>query len=378
MQHPNTINQIIDEKKELIQLVLVAVVLAVSIGILTNLIASKLAFWTVWIFAFSSIACLGALINRLVKKLSFHDEVQAIVFFRPKRNSLVSVKGYDFAQDMARTIRAVEAENKSIFSSWANDPLSKPREPSSPPEGERDKQYIAISRMNVEDSEMPPKPRSVELLEETAQFCLLETLSTHLSDYFDHTDSGAIEELQRKDIPELLHANRVLNLLTTPIEQRDIFIEAFPDPDERPGGEIHSLWSSDGAIYNRFDLVLPKNSKVTIPEAKTVRLETTRLIVEIKVGYPGTSANTPSLFEDAYLKIPAHEIETRYLVVELKGRIKPLALLSSKGWADYQWIDSFRERVRSEWDFEEFLRQINWTSIEALLFCQRKPRQEHA
>lgn len=175
-----------------------------------------------------------------------------------------------------------------------------------------------------------------------------------------------------------MHANRVLNLLTTPIEQRDVFIEAFPDPDKRPDGEIHSLWSSDGAIYKRFDLVLPKNSKVTIPEEKTIRLETKRLIVEIKVGYPGMSANTPRLFEGAYLKIPADEIDTRYLIVGVKGRIKPLALLSSKGWADYQWIDSFRERVRSEWDFEEFLRRINWTSIEALLYCQRKPRQDRA
>lgn len=378
MHHRNTINQIIDEKKELIQLVLVAVVLAVSLGIFTNLIATKLAFWTIWISALTSIACLGALINRLVKKLSFDDEVKAVVFFRPTRNSLVPVKGYDFAQDIARTIRAVEAENKSIFSSWANDPLSKPREPSPRPEGERDKQYIALSRTNVDDPEMLPKPRSVDLLEEMAQFCLLETLSTHLRDYFDHANSGAIEELQRIDIPELLHANRVLNLLTTPIEQRDIFIEAFPDPDKRPAGEIHSLWSSDGAMYNRFDLVLPDNSKVTIPEAKTIRLETTRLIVEIKVGYPGTSANTPHLFEEAYLKIPADEIDTRDLIVGVKGRIKPLALLSSKGWADYQWIDSFRERVRSEWDFEEFLRRINWASIEALLYCQRKPRQDRA
>lgn len=374
MQHKNTINQIIDEKKELIELVLVAVVLAISLGFLTNLIAVKLPFWTVWIFLLVSLACLATFSSRLVKKLSFDEKIPAVVFFRSTTNSLVPVKGYDFAEDMARTIRAIEAENKSIFSGWANDPLSKPREPNTVNEREREKQYIAISRMNIDDSEIPQKPRSVELLEEIAQFCLLESLSTHLRDYFDHTDSGAIEELQRKDIPELLHANRVLNLLTTPIEQRDIFIEAFPDPDKRPEGEIHSLWSSDGAIYNRFDLVLPKNSAVTIPETKIVRLETKRLIVEIKVSYPGTTANTPTFFENAYLKIPNYEIETRNLVVEIKGRIKIFALLSSKGWADYQWIDSFRERIRSEWDFEEFLQRINWTSIEAMLYCQRKPK----
>lgn len=201
MHHRNTINQIIDEKKELIQLVLVAVVLAVSLGIFTNLLSTRLAFWAIWIAAFSSVACLGVLVSRLVKRLSFDDEVKAIVFFRPEMNSLVSVKGYDFAEDMARTIRAVEAENKSIFSSWANDPLSKPRESSSRPEGAPDKQYVAISRVNVDGQEMPPKPRSVDLLEETAQFCLLESLSTHLSDYFNHADSGAIEELHRIDIP---------------------------------------------------------------------------------------------------------------------------------------------------------------------------------
>lgn len=372
MQQKNTVNQIIDEKKEFTQLTLVAVVLAISIGLFTSLIANKLAFWTVWVFAFASLACVGYFFRRLIKRLSFNEQIHATVFFHPTRNSLIPVEGYPFAEDMARTIRAIEAENKSIFSSWANDPLSKPREPVAAPEDKKEKQYVAISRISAEDGALPAKPKSADLIEEIAQFCLLRSLSTHLSDYFNHTDSGAIEELQRKDIPELLHANRVLNLLTTPIEQRDVFIEAFPDPDKRPAGEIHSLWSSDGAIYNRFDLVLPKDSKVTIPEPKTVRLETRRLVVEIRVRYDGMSANTPLLFEGEYLKIPSDEVDTRYLTVELVGHIKPMALLSSRGWSDYQWIDSFRELIRAEWDFEEFLRRIGWTSIQALLFCHRE------
>ncbi len=389
MQTENTISQLVGEKKSLVQLSLVAVVLAISIGITASLVASRLQFWTVWIFVAISLLCILALARGLTKRMSFDEDFEATIFFQPSTKQLVEVRGYEFSKEISRTLQAVEAENRSIFSDWTKDPLVPERRSHQTGVDEKDessekdrkdgKSYVAISRINVEDDVPDLRPKSAHLLEEIIQFCMLDALSTHLSGHFNNSENASIQELHRKDIPGLLQTNRVLNLLTTPIEQRDIFLEAFPDAENRPVGEIHGVWCSDGAIYSKFDLTLPKGSKASALDSQTIRIETSRLIFDMKASYSGMSAVVPRVFESKYVRIDPDDLETRTVKVELKGRVKPLALLSAKGWEDYTWLDSFRAEIKSEWVFEEFMKRIGWESLSAYIYCNRKstPRQSH-
>jgi len=181
---------------------------------------------------------------------------------------------------------AVKAESRAIYSEWENDPLVQKKERGEPspapadrghnPEAREKTSYISIVRVEVDDDHLT-KQKASRLLDEALQFVLLEELSTHLSTYFTNSNSDQISELSREDIPAFLLQNRVLNLLTTPIEQRDVFLKAFPSQENRPDGVLYSLWGSDGSMYSRFDLNLPKDSKVSFLSRGALRIETKRL-----------------------------------------------------------------------------------------------------
>jgi len=65
------------------------------------------------------------------------------------------------------------------------------------------------------------------------------------------------------------------------------------------------------------------------------------------------------------------EVDVRNVEVILKGRVKPLALLSDKGWEHYHWLDSFRTRLRKSVDLEAFLNEIHWNAVEPMLYTLR-------
>jgi hypothetical protein len=290
------------------------------------------------------------------------------------------VKSYEFAKDLTRILSAVKAENRSIFSEWENSPLvatkgsekedSKNEEPKAEKTEEKPT-YISIKKLTGEAAEITV-PSSAKLLNEAISFLMLESLSTHLSTYFNDWDEDEyITEYTRDHIPGVLLKNRVLNLLSTPIEQRDVFLDVFPDGVDSKEGEVVSLWGSDGSMYSRFDLILPKGSKIEHDEIGHIKIYTPRLTLEILNRYPGTSTPVSSNFIENYIGRGHREIQCRKVLITVKCKIKPMSLLSSAGWRYYHWLDSYRSRARHEMHFDQFQEDINWSSIEHTIFALR-------
>jgi hypothetical protein len=225
------------------------------------------------------------------------------------------------------------------------------------------------------DREAHPPPKSVRLLEEAMIFVLVEELSLHLSSYFnDVREDSLVKEYSREDIPVLLLKNRVLNLLSTPVEQRDIFLTAYPAEGSRPKGEVYSLYGSDGAVFSRFDLVLPAGTTIQQSEQGTIRIETRRLVLELSARYTGSASVVSPSFARNYLGMDFDDVIPLKVTVALSGRVKPVSLLTSSGWQYYRWLDSFRKRVRRSFDFPTFQADIHWDVIEPLLLSMRRPR----
>lgn len=373
----NTLAELLTTKKELLRLFGLATVVAFSVGVLASLVAAQTTVPTTYIFAgalATTIAALGLLALDLKANLSFEEEFEGVLFLDVGSNEAIEVKGYELSKDIARVLRAVKAESRSIYSEWEKSPLvqKKTAKPTTEETGKRksEQSYIGIYKVTV-DKEREAVPAAVRLLNEAVLFVLLEELSTHLSTYFNNSDGEHVAEIRREDIPAFLLSNRVLNLLTTPIEQRDVFMSAFPDEKKRPDGELVSLWGSDGAMYSRFDLTLPKQSRVTHTDSGSVRIETKRMTLEVSGGYIGSSAVVSRTFMNHYMGTSSENIECRKIAVELRGRIKPFALLSSKGWEHYRWLDSFRTRLKNSVDFETFLGNMQWQTIEPVLYSLR-------
>ena len=366
------IGAILSQKKELARLFLIAAMLGFGVGTLASLTAGQhsIPAWSIaTVSGLLIILSFLLLMQDLLAKLLFEDKARAIVFIDPAQNKLIPVEDYRFSESLYRTMRAVAAESKAIHADWDNDPLV------SPPKAQRERlqkkadapRYATVVKVS-KDQERTPTPKSARLLEEAAHFVLLEELSLHLSTYFnDRDDDAYIHEISREDIPDFLLKNRVLNLLCTPIEQRDIFLTAFPERDKRPNGVIYSLFGSDGSVFSRFDLILPHGSSVHASSDGGITIETRRLSLTIKATYTETSASPSHAFVEQYIKVPYSSIASRNVIISMSGRVKPFSLLTSSGWQYYRWLDSFRRRLQLTCDFESFQKAINWRIVETFL-----------
>lgn len=376
-----SLSGVLSGKKELIKLFSMAAVLAFAVGALSSIFVAQsvMSTFTVIALAGSIVLIVFALLAReLWDSLSFKDDLVAVVFIDPQENEVIDIKSYDFANDLTRILSAVKAENRSIFSEWENNPLVTRKD--------FEKKGCKNKDIKLEDSDSKPKylfitklegeaaniaiPPSAKLLNEAISFLMLESLSMHLSTYFNDWDEDEyITEYTRDHIPGVLLKNRVLNLLSTPIEQRDVFLNAFPEGMNAEKGEIVSLWGSDGSMYSRFDLILPKGSKIEHDEIGHIKISTPRLTLEILNRYPGTSDHVSSSFIENYIGYGHKDVECRQVLITVKCKIKPTSLFSATGWRYYRWLDSYRSRARHEMHFEQFQEDIKWSSIEHAIFA---------
>ncbi len=214
------------------------------------------------------------------------------------------------------------------------------------------------------------------ILHEAMQFVLLEELSLHLSAYFDLTaDVDLVHELGRSDVPMALLNNRVLDLLCKPIEERDVFLRAFPDQGGRPPGEIYMLQCADGSSFSRFDMVLPVGSSINIRPEGQIEVKTKRLSLNLRGSWHGTNAVVPPLFIEKYMGRSWKDITALGVRIEIWGQVNAFSLITNFGWQYYGWLDSFRAELQERFDFETFLRTINWRTIETLILTRRHDKK---
>lgn len=379
MDNSGFVNSSLSQKKWLVELIVIAVLIGLGVGILAS---SFVAFYELPILNMTIIAFLLVFIGFLVlcrsivSTLSFNEKIRA-QFLLDENNSILSIRKYKFALELSRTFKAIFQESKALEKIW-NERSVKPKPKEShdlvtDDSAKKDVEYISICKVEEKPEERVAKyEKHGSLLKEAIEFVILEELSLHLSTYFkDHHEDDEIAEIQRKDVPEFLLENRVFATLTKPIEDRDIFIDAFPDPENRPEGEICALYGSNGAMYSKFDLLLPKGTKITKNGNGGFKLENSRLVLEIDVIFEGYSASFSNEFIKFYVGKNPRSTKGKLVYVNVSAHIKPMSLLNSSGWIYYQWLDSFINRMKSNLSFDEFLNGIHWEHVSCNIFAQR-------
>lgn len=363
-----TLSSLLQKRKELVQLIFIAIILAIGVSFLATAIPQILSlsaaqiFWLGLISVFVGLAYLSVLI---IRARTGKTVIKAAVFINPKSKKTIAPLHYSFMYDLSRTLNAVFQENSALEETWKSHPLTEwhqENENSTEPEVKEDKEiaYFSIIKLSAENDNPPSKPSLI--LTEATEFVILEQLSNHLSEYFDNSSMrDNVAELLRKDIPHILLENRVLNILTTPIEDRPIFSKAKFDksPEE---GELVSIRGSDGSVYEKFDLMLPVGTNVSRSDDGGLVLDSKRVELSIRCIYEGFAENTPMYFEEGYLGISSESIDTLKLEVVVETKIRLRALLTVSGWQTFKWIDSFPDKLVRYADFQYFKEKIGWNT----------------
>jgi len=338
-------------RKNLIELILVAILLAFG----TNLVAGQLVASSIFSplarVLLGAILCLGSalyLATRLLIKRVERRPYQAFLIYEQKKNKIIEVPRYTFSEKVCHYMEYASAENPVLNTLWEKEPLE------------------GLRHSNNKS------PKSAQLLSELTEYIVLDMLSTHLTDYFNRKELNKknLKEYGREDIPEVLLKNRYLELFSRPPEDRPIFSstsEKDNSVDKLTGMKIVGIYK-DKAMYAKFDLVLPKKSTIRRQNANKIEIETPKLKMSITVRFEGFNTILPDRFEQYYLGLNDSDDMTAYqLNVEIQVAMKLRALLSNIGWEYYRWVDSFLDEIENEISQEAFFNRLNWEATLTIL-----------
>lgn len=364
------LQSVLTKKSDFIKLIFAVFLLALGIGLIVNyltiLFESNIKVIIILGIILVSLVFIYLIIN-ILSDCTRNISLKSVIMF--EKGNVLPIERYDFSEKLSETLYAVFIENEALLQAWKEDFKSviqdgnkqNPKiEKSSDSKSKKPIQYLSIIRMNSPIEERI-ETKSQKIVKEAVEYILLEKLSTHLSTYFSDIpdDDEMLIEYTRSDFPEILLKNRIINLLSTPFEDRPIFLKAKLKKEEIEG-EIIAFGGSDGSRFSRFDLVLPKKSDVTRKDDGGLLITSTRLILEIDVTYDKFNTVAPRGFEELYIRKGSRDISLDMVDIEISVKIKPLSLLFNKGWKYYNWIDSFVSRIDKDFSFDSFIKRIDW------------------
>ncbi len=381
------------QREEFLQLVVVAAVLALGI----NLVASYLGYtyqngilYILFLGSFLIVVSFVSLCSLAFKKLKFEISMEAVLIFNPENLSIAPVPSYGLVEHLRHILHAVFLENKALENMWRSEPIVKDimtNKNNNQDLGRKNatqnvngghqtpRTFVGIWCQDIDENDWKANlPKSTVLLQEALEFVILEELSSHLSNYFkDYGDDSELYEYTRETIPELLIQNRVLGLLSTPLEDREIFLEINKiQKSVKQKGELIGIKGPDGEIFSRFDLILPFGTKITRPQMGHLKLENNRFMLDISLNYTGLSVNLPDGFEEYYLGVPKKTLVPKSLKIRITSSVKKRSFLHGHGWKYSKWIDSFLTELEHKSSFSLFLERIGWNTVstQILAMCR--------
>lgn len=350
------------KRSDFVEILIVGILIGVSVSALGSIVFDKFKDNTAMLFIAILLTlafCVWLLSKKLFESRRAVFLSSGFFIYMKESNEVKEIPRYRFSKNLARHLKAAFCENEAIKRQWDEEPLSN-----------------IFSR----DSEKK-SGASAKLIREAVDYYLIETLSTHLTDYFneEHYDKSELTEFSREDIPSILLRNRLLQMFSSPMEDRDAFSRESSPPK---GGTIVMAMGKGGALYSRFDLVLPRGARVTREDNKIV-INTSNFILKIETIFDGAVYDTPRNFKRYYLGMESMR-DYRELKVAVKAEVefKLLAALRKSKWDYHAWLDGFLSKVEKEMSGELFFDRIQWEAVATMIQCgnamPNKPMQPTA
>ena len=131
--------------------------------------------------------------------------------------------------------------------------------------------------------------------------------------------------------------------------------------------EVIYCHGKNKSIYNRFELVLPRKSKVERCDSNNLVVKTPRFEMKIKSVFSGVNTVLPYRFPELYMNKNRLSIDAYKIEFEIDIKFKMFALFTRKGWIYYDWLDSYLSQIEDEFSFEVFKKDIGWVHNSALM-----------
>ena len=367
----NTIRELQNQRSELNGLVLYSIVLGISVNILSGIL-SELLNIKPWInLIIWGVISLGIIISSQVLKykgLNTKVELQGLLITdETSKNKLIEVPNYHISMDMKEYYESACSENNAYRKIWENSGLDKAKD------GKTHKEQLSMIS------------ESSKLLVELIEYCLLERLSTFIEDYFNKR--GVSQKCiccLGKDIPDVLLQNRFLKLFSEEPKNRAAFcgvpgkftytVECVENNTDDENTIVYMM-GDNGALYQRFSLIIPKGSKVYRESENTVVVDTKIFTLKHRVVFEGFSTYVERDFYTHYLHTPNDDgFHNWQFDIEVEVIYKFIALFKPWDWKYYNWLDEYLRNLSSYCDIETFYEDIGWKEAKTVLRILKTPK----
>lgn len=352
MKYKGIITDLMGRKSSLLELVLVAIFLALSVNLVSDSLSSLLPLSPEWMLVSSVTLGIAVVAYSVIRLLgSGHQSYSYEGFFTHNRedNSLIPIPRYRFSERASMYLRAAFNENPALQVLWDKEPL-----------------HTHWEHSSEADVVWQQRLPCLALITEVTEYFVLNELSLHLSAYFKNNQyptGSPLQKFHRTDIPDVLLSNHFLELFSRPMVERSRFIEFAQVYDT--DGTVVSAIGEDGALYDKFELILPASSTLRRLSEDSFEIDTSRFRLIVKVDFQGVNSFVPFEFHRYFLNMDAHDpmmINDYEIRVNFDVFFKPGAFLSASGWNYYLWIDSFLRKFENIFEKSSFFDSIGWES----------------
>jgi hypothetical protein len=381
-------------RKAVVELIILAVLLSFGVNIVSGQLLNSLTKNSLLVFFIGMCLCIIPIVYALIeffRKRKKRISIETFFTYNPLKVELVPVSRYKFSEELSDFFKAAFAENPAIKTQWEKQPLEPYGFILKKPDGSErklDRNELSQLRISIDgtrDALLPPDgdlsisfyPVSAEdnatakLIIEAMEYYLLERLSGHLKGYFLREDVNEkhLKEYTRNDIPAILLSNTFLELFSRPMIQRSAFADHVLEEKETETYKARSV-ARDGPMYNDFQLILPKGSKITRPKNHEIEINTKKLKIRLTPRFHGQLAAVSHAFRCNYMGYTnLFDIAAYSAYIDVSISIKMGAMFSVTGWSYYRWVDSFLSELENAASTESFFQRINWETTLTLLEC---------
>ena len=349
MRSPPPLDSLLKSRSTLIELVVAAIGLSLGVNLLATAIAAYFES------SRSSIAVLGACLTmvslvvigrRTLATRRIDRTLEGFLCSSRDTPDLITVPRYRYSEQVEDCLSALFAENEAPKKLWESDPLHK-----------------KITRSDDHDVRLGAQTAAGKLVVEATEYFTLETLSTHLTDYFNQPelDATKVQELTREDLGPLVFGNRFLDTFSRPMKERAAFVDQVMQ--DEPQHESIVAAFGNGVMFSRFDLVLPEKASVTRLGEGHVSIDAPKFSLTLKIDFQGYGFVLPRGFHELYLgDFSFTDVRSYKVGVAVSIQFKRFALLSRSGWEYHKWLDSFLDKLEEDVSHEAFFNRIAWES----------------
>ncbi|OPB92598.1 hypothetical protein [Elizabethkingia occulta] len=354
----NYLNNILDNKKKIIELIIISIFLGIGVSLISSSIfelfesKNKILIYSIT-GSFLIFLSLVYLTINLLGKRKIEKEIDGFFILNRKQRNITNIDNYDYSNKIFEYLQLAITEDEKIKQDWLN---------------------VNFGDITEERSKILP------YIQEISEYYFLESLSTHLSSFFNNTKfrKTKLKLYERKDIPEILASNRFLDLFSKPMNERILFKENEQENflmkftrDNFEGKVI--LNYKNGAMFQYFDLHLPSESKISRKRASKILISNNRFDILITTNVSGVNTYIPAEYRKLYLGLNKLDDPTFITNYKIEINFNRFSFFKSSNWEYYEWLDSFldefEKKVSEKFYFEK---KIEWDKIYPIIKILQK------